>query len=377
MVGRSTQDEKSQRFRSPRPFVLASLVAALCLVVAPLRVAFTMSKSRPQHLTASSRLSQSAIVRQATLEKVRTTSMWRLNVGHAIDVLRNDIQALFDDSSSRQPDFTIFSEDITFVDARLPEFPLEGLKTYKQVLSTLRWSVITACERSTVEITNLSPPVNNEVYIRWRLHLTPRDVLASAKGLLAPLGSANPFLSASVIGMPFIVEGYSRYEFHPWTAEIIKHTIDITNPPMRIMDLLNQYTQAPVWMNPAMQGVGVGAPNMYSEPVTPMVQRSVGQHVLASSTALHKTTPFVGASLPELHSSRPQVARSSGSWLPFLPQGCEDDFECNDGKANFPLQCCELPILGKFCCEPDDFEPTMWEPAYVPLPVPVERSPWE
>ena len=60
------------------------------------------------------------------------------------------------------------------------------------------------------------------------------------------------------------------------------------------------------------------------------------------------------------------------------PPGCEDDFECNDGKANFPLQCCEMPLLGKFCCEPpDDFAtgtPTEM-PAYVPLPVPVDESP--
>eukprot|EP00416_Gambierdiscus_australes_P033860 CAMPEP_0171096822 /NCGR_PEP_ID=MMETSP0766_2-20121228/46031_1 /TAXON_ID=439317 /ORGANISM="Gambierdiscus australes, Strain CAWD 149" /LENGTH=169 /DNA_ID=CAMNT_0011555893 /DNA_START=51 /DNA_END=560 /DNA_ORIENTATION=+ len=69
------------------------------------------------------------------------------------------------------------------------------------------------------------------------------------------------------------------------------------------------------------------------------------------------------------------VARRAGSWLPSLPQTCEDDYECNDGKANFPLQCCELPVMGKFCCEPDDFQPVPSTPAFVPLPVP-SQEPW-
>lgn len=73
----------------------------------------------------------------------------------------------------------------------------------------------------------------------------------------------------------------------------------------------------------------------------------------------------------------PQITFPSfNGWMPSLPQGCEDDFECNGGRANFPLQCCELPILGKFCCEPKEYEPSreLQDPAYVPLPVPVD--PW-
>lgn len=69
--------------------------------------------------------------------------------------------------------------------------------------------------------------------------------------------------------------------------------------------------------------------------------------------------------------------RNAVGWLPSMPQGCEDDFECNDGKANFPLQCCELPIIGKFCCEPDDqwAKPLPRTPAYVPIPVRTDDWP--
>uniref|UniRef100_A0A7S0FXX4 Uncharacterized protein n=1 Tax=Pyrodinium bahamense TaxID=73915 RepID=A0A7S0FXX4_9DINO len=70
-----------------------------------------------------------------------------------------------------------------------------------------------------------------------------------------------------------------------------------------------------------------------------------------------------------------QVGLFAGvGWVPSLPQGCEDDYECNDGRANFPLQCCEVPFLGKFCCEPGDGMAVSQNPAFVPLPVPVEDA---
>eukprot|EP00408_Alexandrium_pacificum_P041448 CAMPEP_0171246468 /NCGR_PEP_ID=MMETSP0790-20130122/47969_1 /TAXON_ID=2925 /ORGANISM="Alexandrium catenella, Strain OF101" /LENGTH=175 /DNA_ID=CAMNT_0011713795 /DNA_START=116 /DNA_END=644 /DNA_ORIENTATION=- len=75
--------------------------------------------------------------------------------------------------------------------------------------------------------------------------------------------------------------------------------------------------------------------------------------------------------------SRTPATSLAASWLPSLPQTCEDDYECNDGKANFPLQCCELPLLGKFCCEPDDFRPAPSSLAPVLLPVPVEDDSWQ
>jgi hypothetical protein len=56
-----------------------------------------------------------------------------------------------------------------------------------------------------------------------------------------------------------------------------------------------------------------------------------------------------------------------------MPQFCEDDFECNDGKANFPLQCIDI-FVGKVCMDPPDFEPvqTRLDPNYERLLVPIE-----
>lgn len=208
---------------------------------------------------------------QAARQKVRSAfarsagnghSEWRLGVGRAIDVLRADVTSLFD-SRERPIDFSIFSEDVEVVDARLPSFRLRGLATYQRVLSTLRWSVSAACVGARLEITATSPPVNNEVYMRWRLHLWPRDPLENARGLfLAPLGGVGRGFSSGLpllgAGLPLIVEGYSRYEFHPWTAEIVKHTIDITNPPMYLDEVIRSYVPVPAWLMPSRLGVPMG-----------------------------------------------------------------------------------------------------------------------
>jgi len=293
----------------------------------------------------------SAVPRQAELSSrgVSTASEWRLGVGKAIDVLRTDIIGLFE-HEGHMLDYSIYSEDIAFVDARLPSFKLNGLDTYKQVLSALQWSAWTTCEQRTFEITALSPPVNNEIYMRWRLHLWPKDVLASSSGI------------------PFVVEGYSRYQFDPWSAKIVRHSIDITNPPTYINDLISQFTTGFTWQTPVTLA---GIPSM---------------RMTAALPDAPSVTPFAGkgpqgkerTGVGSMRKDQDRVARPSiGEWFPFFPQGCEDDFECNDGAANFPLQCCEFPLAGKWCCEPDDFIPVPQSPALVPIPVPVDDEPWK
>lgn len=330
--------------RRPRPnafrSTLLAVPAALCSLLAAATVFVGLPAAKQRSVSDSG---DSLVARHAfqTLEKTRQSSEWRLGVGHAIDVIRTDIEHFT--QGDHTPDFSIFDEEIVVADARLPSFRLHGLASYQRVVSTLKWSITTACEQSRMEITAMRPPVNSELTVRWRLHLWPRDMLAGAKNFFAPaFGGASRSLLASYGGEPLIVEGYSRYEFHPWTAKIVRHTIDITNPPMLLIDLLRKpapgaFVWAPV-TSPA------GMPNMMMEDAT-----------------------------------KPSSARDFGPklWSPSLPQSCEDDYECNDGTANFPLQCCELPILGKFCCEPEDMDArTKPEPAYVPLPVPVDDVPY-
>lgn len=349
----------SRERRSTRhPTLFAACASGLLLAVVSVR-AFVSAPGLPKPSEVQSRalVARSA---QSTLERPKISSEWRLGVGNAIDVLRRDVPALFS-KEQHTPDFSIYSEDMEVVDARLPSFQLKGLATYQQMLSTIRWSAQNAFEHTRMEITSMMPPVENEIYMRWRLHIWFKDVLAPARGFLAPAFGRNSIISGfDGTATPFIVEGYSRYELDPWSAQIVKHTIDITNPPMYLSDLIKQYTQVPAWLTPV--GTGMGVPSVF-----PMEASTA---LLAGPSSEMASHPLAGTT--ESRHSRVSIARPSGNWFPGLPQGCEDDFECNDGKANFPLQCCELPLLGKFCCEPSDYEPVPQNPAYVPLPVPVD-----
>lgn len=359
---------------APQPVVSRRLAGRAALLVAAAAATAVVAASSAAFLAPPSTLGRqhhhaTAIARRASVDSLDRSdptlaSEWRMNVGHAIDVLRRDTVALFA-TPGYTPDFSIFSEDVEVVDARLPSFQLHGLATYQQVLATLQWSVQTACDQSSFEITAMTPPVNNEVYMRWRLLLWPKDMLASAKGLFS---GTRPLLPGGQrAGLPYTVEGYSRYAFDPWSGEIVRHSIDITNPPMYITDLIRQYAAAPAsWLNPVAQGVGVPHHAAHEALTARALPRTTA--VASGGSALTGTTAAKGEKAP-------RIAVAAGSWMPSLPHGCEDDFECNDGKANFPLQCCELPVLGKFCCQPDDFEPTPSTPAYVPLPVPTD--PWQ
>lgn len=167
-------------------------------------------------------------------------SEWRLDVGHAMDTLRSDVTELF--SANAKPNYDIFSRDVVLEDARVPSFRIQGLEAYRATLDVLRWSVRAACDGQRMEITSMRLPVNGVAYIRWRLHLWPKDPLAPAKDFLTPsLGWNSPFLYSFRASEPTVVEGYSHYEFDPWSAEIIRHTIDITNPPMLLEDLLQRH----------------------------------------------------------------------------------------------------------------------------------------
>lgn len=366
-------------------------LAALSLLFACLQAnsAFLAGQNR-----APSRAAGSFVARGATLERKKRSSPpaaseWRLGVGHAIDVLRHDVREIFDVSRQHVPDFSIYHPDIEVQDARLPSFQLRGLANYQKVLSTLQWSLKATCTRSQLDITSVSPPVNNELYMRWRLKLWVKDL----RSLLASAWGATPSqVLSSSLGGPVIVEGYSRYTFDPWSAEIVKITSEITNPPMYLADLFSQYARVPSWPMPVHSGVAM--PGMHISTLGLSTTTASKEELAASLGGItaHRALPREPADTAILaggtpHRSGQLARRLTGSrvaalsgWLPGMPESCEDDFECNDGKANFPLQCCELPVMGKFCCEPpDDIEQNggIRVPAWVPIPVPVDEAPWE
>lgn len=240
---------------SPLVLPFVTLLAA-CALLSVTGLVFSLPRLGIRQAVSSHNF-ETRVTRHAlashTVEKNKLPSRWRLDVGHAIDVLRKDVIGLFGEGQYT-PDFSIFDDDITIVDARLPGFSLKGVATYEYILSTLQWSVHNGCVRSKMEITSITPPVNNEVYMRWRLHLWLKE-----------WHDFWPSNSLAVGGEMMTVEGYSRYEFDPWTAQIVKHSIDITNPPMYITDLISRYAQTPSWLTFVP---GTASPRVVSFPMS-------------------------------------------------------------------------------------------------------------
>ena len=193
-----------------------------------------------------------------------------------------------------------FRCSIQVTDARLPSFKIKGLASYQQVLSTLQWSIGTTCHSSKLEITSITPPVNNDMYMRWRLKLWFKDV-RSWLGIGQTLS-----LNGDV---PFIVEGYSKYTFDPWSAEIVKHSIDITNPPMYLSELMTNYA-TPSWLTASPQPMpGLSA--------WPMAAAGAGGTAPASGPA-----NLAGGTGPTKKEGPGPTATQAG-WAFGMPQGVE------------------------------------------------------
>lgn len=193
-----------------------------------------------------------------TLEKRKANSEWRLQVGHATDVIVSDSVAVFE-PRHHVPDLSVYDENFCVVDARMPTFKLQGLPAYRTFLRLLQWSLRTASDRTHFDITAIhNSPVSGDLNMRWHLRLWPKDFLEEmAFSRELPRGLRSALRGSE----PLTFEGYSRYEFHAWTGKVIKHTIDITNPPMHLTQLMPTLQVRGGWSFAPMGGVG--APTTY------------------------------------------------------------------------------------------------------------------
>lgn len=105
-----------------------------------------------------------------------------LQVGVAIRTLRDDFPALFE----RDPDFSLFRDDIAFVDrVGLPGAPASaaGLEAYRRVFWQLRLHRSLFFSRATVSILRIWQPRERTLAVRWSVAAAPR--------LLASLGAGD------------------------------------------------------------------------------------------------------------------------------------------------------------------------------------------
>lgn len=152
------------------------------------------------------------------------------------------------------PDYSIFAEDVVLEVVQLPEIKIRDKANYIGVLNGMRWSVQTVCDEAHMEIISLTPPMNSEIHMRWRLKLWPKDPFASLQEFLDAPKDGWRTHRVNVEGRdPYIVEGYSKYQFDPWRGRIVRHRIDFTNPPMFTQEVLRTQEQMS-WV-----GVAVGS----------------------------------------------------------------------------------------------------------------------
>jgi hypothetical protein len=147
----------------------------------------------------------------------------RFGIIEAIAALRVDVPGLIH-NATHEADYSIFSPIVVLEDARLPSFRVKGLDRYRSSLNAISSSVRAACEKQHMEILSVSPPVDGTVRVHWRMKLWLK-------------AQYSIWRQREVV----IAEGYSQYSFDPWSAKIIRHKIDITNPPMPLVESMNAH----------------------------------------------------------------------------------------------------------------------------------------
>jgi len=295
------------------------LLCLLCFAGRALQALFTI----PVPILTACKVRTGAKLRKAVRSAEhdpKPPSEFRLQLGHAIDTLRIDAAQLFDHGRKR-PDLSLFSDDVTFAVQSMPSLSLEGLDMYNRTLRLSRWSVKSMRNSSQMKIMTVYQPIDNMVYMRWQLRIRPKDML------LATAAQSSFWDSTEKV---ILLEGLSKYEFHHSTALIVRHTVEFTNPPLYLSELPQSFKTLQDFLLQPMPS-GVTAPRFE-----------------------HDTLSFSS-----------------------LPAACEDDFECNNGTANYPFQCLhphecisslpEIFIMGRYCCEPG-----LSQPIVVAVPVPSQ-----
>eukprot|EP00439_Symbiodinium_sp_Y106_P035101 s4527_g4.t1 len=192
-------------------------ILALCLVVV---------------LVHADRTTPQSVSEDDSDRAMREARNFRLNLGHALDVLRRDVPHMFD--ASYDLDYSIFSPSVVAEDARLPNVQMKGLSAWHPESGT-------TCDHHKMEIQSISVPVNSVVYVRWRLQIWPKDPLVwKCQAFLPPAWrlSSLPLYGYGAAVEPTILEGYSKYDFDVWSGEIVKHSVEINLPPMFLKDVV-------------------------------------------------------------------------------------------------------------------------------------------
>jgi len=323
----------------------------------------------------------------------RGPSVFKLNQGRAIDVLRSDYPRLFE----RKPDLSIFTKDVQLHDPSGKR--LSGLRQYDRVFDMLRF-LRSSCMQDAEITYRLVVDHDEKIKVRWSTKLWMRD---PALGLTSFVASGTPALVH--------LDGVSVYELDS-EGKIDRHRLE--NIVMRGDEMKQPVQLAFAWPNagfaqtpelalPFFRSLDAALPSSLrslfedvyvSQPqppraptghVTPPV--SARSHTRRAppprASASERETPMQRAArerdedsakaraLAEMRSPKADDGGEKSFLGLSMPQPCTTSYDCER-----PEVCCDL-LFGSVCCTGGMMIPTVEGKAALQrqaIPIPVERD---
>jgi len=325
-------------------------------------------------------------------EGPRGPSVFKLNQGRAIDVLRSDYPRLFD----RKPDLSIFTKDVQLHDPSGKR--LSGLRQYDRVFDMLRF-LRSSCMQDAEITYRLVVDHDEKIKVRWSTKLWMRD---PALGLTSLLASGTPALVH--------LDGVSVYELDA-EGKIDRHRLE--NIVMRGDEMKQPVQLAFAWPNagfaqtpelalPFFRSLDAALPSslrsLFEDVAQPQPQRSPMAHVSpplsarpharrapppVASASEERETPMQRATrerdedeakaraLAEMRAPKPSQEGESSFLGLSMPEPCTTSYDCER-----PMVCCDL-LFGSVCCTGGMMIPTVEGKAALQrqaIPIPVERD---
>lgn len=304
----------------------------------------------------------------AAVEYVKTQALeaqlYNINVGQAIDTLREDIPVMF----SKPPDLSIFSDDVRVSDPSGEK--LKGKALYSQMYRVVRGLASVALQETSSVSTRLFFDKETST-LRTKIN---------AQLFLFGMGPS---------AAPVHLDVVSTYTFNA-KGLVGHHTIDRLDIDGRSQDPLSflsaDTAQLRRWLArghlaPAPQWPAVGAPVRAEVPTPSVLGKQVMPWQEQELDVYGNVIPpsmrgKSGGDAPKARKRRDAAAAGGKQgffdWLKnSAPETCEDDFDCPAA-----LHCCDL-VVTRVCCAggiPLFEEPALGRqaapaPVYIPVPV--------
>ena len=320
-------------------------------------------------------------------------SVFKLNQGRAIDILRRDYPLFL----MEKPDLSIFTPEVVLRDPSGKR--LSGLRQYERVFDMMRFLRRTTMQDG--EITNRIVVNDETIRVRWSAKLWMRDPALGITSL--------PNGDQALVHL----DGVSVYDLDK-EGKIYQHTLE--NIVMRGQEGLAPVKLGFAWPTPQLatpemalpffRGLDEALPSVFAELFQSTGDESAGrgprhaqQQRAASSTPSRRAPPPQASAARETPMERaareraedvekarelaekraPKAQRKEPGFLNAmkgtLPQQCESNYDCER-----PLVCCDL-LFGSVCCSGGMMIPQLGpeqalqrQRQAIPIPVEVDRD---